>query len=129
MAEYTYSIFHELEKLLYTVDALSRAPLTQSEALGELEEEVEAYVERVVDALQVSEQRLQLYRGAQNQDTLCSQVMKYSQTEWLGKYSLLQNLIPFWNVRQSLIVHTQLLLYNSQIVISKSLQRDHAPNS
>lgn len=42
MAQYTYSVFHVSGKLLYTADAVSRAPLTH--ALGELENEVDAYV-------------------------------------------------------------------------------------
>lgn len=63
MARYDYSIHHVPGKLLYTADALSRAPTFS--ATSKLEEEVKEYVDDVVAALPATERRLQEYRVAQ----------------------------------------------------------------
>ena len=65
--------------------------------------------------------RLQEYRDAQEQEKLCSQVIRYCQTEWPTKQSIPILVLPFWKVRGS---HNQLLLYYHRIVVPKSLQSE-----
>ena len=124
MARFDYTISHVPGKQLCTADTLSRAPMTHTEESGELEEEVERFIEGVVDTLPVTEQRLQQYIDAQTQDTICSQVLKYCQTEWPTKHSVPLEFVPYWKVRGSLTVHNGLLLYQGRIVVPMSLQRE-----
>ena len=124
MARYDYSILHVPGKLLYTADTLSRIPASPDAKAAELEEEVEVYVDGVVETLPATEQRLHEYRDAQAQDNICSQVMRYCQTEWPGKDSIAPDELPYWKVRSSLTVHLGLLLYNHRIVVPKPLQKE-----
>ena len=124
MARYDYSISHIAGKLLYTADALSRAPIPTEESSEELEGEVEQYVKGVVATLPVTESRLQQYEDAQTQDETCAQVKTYCQTEWPSRDSMPDSLLPYWKVRSSLTVYKSLLMYNDRIVIPKQLRRE-----
>ena len=71
LARYDYSIAYAPRKLLYTADALSTALCAERErSAQELEDEVEVFVAGVVPALPATEQRLNVYRNAQEQDRL-----------------------------------------------------------
>ena len=106
LARYDYSIAHAPGKLLYTADALSRAPCAGRErSAQELDDEVEVFVARVVSALPATEQRLNEYRNAQEQDPLCSNVAKYCRAGWHAKHTIESELIPYWKVRSSLSLH------------------------
>ena len=100
LARYDYSIAHAPGKLLYTADALSRAPCAGRErSAQELDDEVEVFVAGVLSALPATEQRLNEYRNAQEQDLLCSNVAKYCRAGWPAKHTIESELIPYWKVR------------------------------
>ena len=124
LARYDYTISHVPGKLLYTADALSRAPTSPAEATTELEEEVEMQVETVVAALPATEQRLREYCDAQSRDETCSQVMKFCATTWPKKQDIAPNILPYWKVRECLTMHNGLLLYNDRIVVPNVLQEE-----
>ena len=66
MAKFDYVIAHIPGKLLYTADALSRAPTSEAgEEPQQLQEEIEAFVESVTSALPASKQRLEIYHKGQ----------------------------------------------------------------
>ena len=72
-------------KHLYTADTLSRAPVARSDDCP-LQEEVEALVNCVVEcSLPVTEQCLNTYRCAQEQDPVCRQVTEYCEKAGRGK--------------------------------------------
>ena len=123
LARYDYSIQHVPSKLLYTADALSRAPLTEVESL-ELQEEVEAFIESVSDNLPASKGRLETYQEAQSSDSVCSRVKEFCTTGWPKKHLIGAEIRPFWKVRKSLSLHNGLLLFNSRIVVPSSLQEE-----
>ena len=70
LAKFNYSICHVPGKLLYTADALSRAPTGKVEE-NSLQEEAKALVESVVESLPTSPQRLDVYKTAQEKDFVC----------------------------------------------------------
>ena len=125
LARYDYTISHVPGKLLYTADALSRAPTSPAEATTELEEEVEMQVETVVTALPATEQRLREYCDAQSRDETCSQVM-FCATTWPKKQDIAPNILPYWKVRECLTMHNGLLLY-TMIVLSYQMYFKRRP--
>ena len=125
MAKYSYTICHVPGKQLYIADTLSRAPqpLTAGEA-DELHEEVETFINGLVQSWPVTEQRLDTYRKAQADDVVLSQVRTYCSSGWPSQKPRLDSLIPFWRVKDSLTISKELLLYNDRIVVPCMLQRD-----
>ena len=124
LARFDYTISHVPGKHLYTADTLSRAPVAGSDD-NSLQEEVEAFVDGVVErSLPATEQRLNTYRCAREQDPVCQQVIEYCRTGWPRKGLVKPDIAPYWKVRGSLTVCNQLLLYDHRIVVPKSLREE-----
>lgn len=69
-----------------TADTLSRAPTTeQGDEDVALEEEVEAFAAAVVESLPATQQRLKMYREAQEVDPVCIQLKHYCSHDWPKK--------------------------------------------
>ena len=64
---------------MYTADTLSRAPLASSQ------EEVQGFVEGVLQSLPATKGRLEEYSTAQQKDPVCARMREYCESEWLGK--------------------------------------------
>ena len=101
MAKFDYSISHVPGKLLYTADALSRDPTPEQEPTT-LQKEVEVFVNSLTKTLPASEQRLEMYRQAQEQDEVCIQVREYCLMGWPKKQLISSYLTPYWKARDSL---------------------------
>ena len=69
-----------------------------------------------------------MYRQAQEQDEVCTQLREYCKTGWPRKQLIPFNLTPYWKARNSLTICNNLLLYNSCIVVPRSLQRETLQN-
>ena len=124
MARFDYVVQHVPGKLLYTADALSRAPVDTEDETTEFPAEVEAFVDSVIQSLPATSQRLEIYQRAQAEDSICSKVIEYCQSSWPEKRTLDLSITPYWKVRGSITVHDGLLLYNQRIVVPRSLQRE-----
>ena len=124
LAKFNYIVYHVPGKLLYTADALSRAPVSES-ADDPLQEEVESFVEAIVQTLlPATPQRLREYRKAQEQDAACSQVLRYCTAEWPQKKFISPEIAPYFKFKNNLTVCDNMLLFNNRIVVPKSLQRE-----
>ena len=86
--------------------------------------EVKAFADSVTQSLPATSQRLEIYRRAQVEDSVCSEVIDYCQSRWLEKRALDISLTPYWKVRGSITVQGGLLLYNQHIIVPCSLQRE-----
>lgn len=124
LARFDYSIQHVSGKLLHTADALSRAPITATEAQLCLSDEVETFIESVTANLPASTQRLEAYRKGQMDDANCQRVRVYCQEGWPKKCPTDPDIVPYWKARASLTLHNDLLLFNNRIVVPKTLQRE-----
>ena len=114
-------IFHVPGKLLYAADALSRAPMPETEDPLE----VEAFVEGITKfTLPASKERLDDYRHAQKEDPVCAQVREYCTKQWPPKKLVSALILPYWNEKDSLSVCNDLLMFGSRIVVPKSLQNE-----
>ena len=123
LARVDYSIVHVPGKLLYTADALSRAPRSTTENDVELEEDTEHMMEVVVGHLPATKQKLCEYARAQASGPVCAKVLQYCQG-WPDKHHIETHLKPYWKVRGELTVGQDLLLYGQRIVVPKSLQQE-----
>ena len=124
LAKFSYKVYHVPGKLLYTADALSRAPVPEV-GEGSLQEEVEAFVEGVTrKSLPATPERLEEYRKAQEVDPICSQLREYCSSEWPPEKFIPQEIKPYYKFKESLTLGSNLLLYNSRIVVPKSLRRE-----
>ena len=110
-------------KLLYTADALSRAPASPvipSED-DSLQDDAELFVNTIVSSLPASKKRLAEYQKAQQEDSTLSTVREYCSKGWPSKDKIGPDLKPYWTVRGSLSLGNNLLLYNNRIVVPQVL--------
>ena len=112
LARYDYSINHTPGKLLYTADALSRAPINSPVDDSSLTDEAEYFMDTCIALLPASKTRMDEFAQAQATDPVCSQVIKYCQEGWPTKHNLDGAVKPYWNVRGELTLsNNKLLLY------------------
>ena len=77
-----------------------------------------------VTHLPASTEKMQCYRKAQSEDTVCSAVRDRCHKGWPEWKAIPTKLFPYWKVRGNLSVDkTNLLLFGKRIVIPKSLRR------
>ena len=120
LAKYNYTVFHVPGKLLYTADALSRAPMAETEK-DPLD--VEAFVENITQFIMpASKERLDEYRQAQKDDPVCTQVREYCLKQWPSKKFVSAEISPYWKEKNNLSVCNDLLMFGNRIVVRKSLQ-------
>ncbi|CAB4004084.1 Hypothetical predicted protein [Paramuricea clavata] len=103
--------------------ALSRAPVGKPDGdVHNLVQEVESNTNEMLGTLSVTTNRLQEIRAVHKADEECSLIHKYSVNSWLT-YRPLQPLIrPYWEAQIHLAVVDDILLYDDQIVIPRSLR-------
>ena len=122
LMRFHFRIVHVPGKELNTADTLSRAPLrTDNESDRDKSNQVDAYIEAIVNSLPATEERIETIRTEQEKDHVCKQIKHYCEAgsiNWTGP------LKPYYPVRMELAVAKGLLLKGSRIVIPKSLQKD-----
>ena len=98
LMRYDYTISHVPGKLLYTADALSRAPASGLPSAGDkmLEDEIQSFVDQVVHNLPVSDVRLQEIIREQRTDPIFNKVCEYIHHGWPEKHNLHQECMPFF---------------------------------
>ena len=89
---------------------------------GELEHEVQAYVESVVANAPVSSQRLSEIRTATQQDGELLQIIAFIRNGWPPKSRMLPSLQPYFSARAHLSETDGLVLYQDMIVIPVALR-------
>lgn len=126
LMRFSYEISHVPGKLLYAADALSRCPQKQPLDVKTitLDETVETYIAAVIKQLPASEDRLQAYCTAQQQDPMCAQVIEFCKRGWPAKQRVQSELKPYWEVRGGFTLYHDLLLQGNRIVIPKKLQME-----
>ena len=111
-------------KLLYTADALSRAPLPRSDGVEDLPGEAEAFVNYItIPSIPATPQRLNEYKQAQLRDAECAKVRKYCKSQWPNKYLVDCSLKPYWRDRGALTLCDDLLMHGSRVIVPRSLRR------
>ena len=63
------------------------------------------------------------YHLPQEEDPVCSKVMEYCHSGWPEKHSVPAAVRAYWKVKNSLSIHSNVLLFNSHIILPFSLQK------
>ena len=87
LMRYDYNIVHVPGKELIIADALSRAPRVSTDG-GDLEQEVDAYVNLILETLPATERRLQEIKTQLETDPILQQVTSYCRDGWPDYISL-----------------------------------------
>jgi len=123
--KYQYSISHVPGKSLEIADALSCAPSSNTTLNdSHFRKEVDTYVNAVMNTLPATDKMLDTIRDAQNWDRSCMQLAKFCLEGWPNRNQLDSDLKPFHSVSAELAIQHGLLMRNSRILISKSLQAE-----
>lgn len=123
LTRFAYTISHVPGKFLYTADTLSRAPVASTDDTQLQEEtQTEFFASALISTLPASQDRLDEYRTAQQEDSTCRQLISFCKQGWPDRPQLQGHLSPYWQVRGELTLHEDLLLYGNRIVVPKSLQ-------
>ena len=125
LMRFDYAISHVPGKHLYTADTLSRAPVASPDATHTWEAaQTETFVHAIASYLPANSDRLHDYRTAQQEDSICSQLISFCKNGWANKGQLTGDLLQYWPVRGELSLHHDLLLRGHRIVMPRSLQQE-----
>ena len=124
LGKFDYHVCHVPGKLLFTADALSRAPMSET-ADGLLQDEVELFVEGMTQtSLPATPARLEEYSKVQEEDPVCSQIRQYCTSQWPLEKFIPPEISPYYQHRTNLTLCGNLFLYNNRIVVPRSLRRE-----
>ena len=118
LMRFDYTVAHVPGTLLYTADTLSCSPQTSAAVDEQQANNMEVKIAAIASQLPVSSDRLEMYKQAQAEDPVCSQVIKYCQTEYPEQQQAKGELRHYWKVRSDLTYCDGLL------VIPKKLQQE-----
>ena len=89
LSRFSYSIQHVPGKHLYTPDTLSRAPVSTADERDKVfQKKAEIFATAAVENLPASPQKLNIYKIAQSEDLVCSQIIRYCQQGWPSKHQI-----------------------------------------
>ena len=125
LMRFSYTIVHVPGKSLCTADALSRSPVsTTCSDDSKFQQEVDAYVNLLINTLPATKGRLIEIQSQQDEDPVCQKLKQYCQEQWPDKSSLKRPYKPYTAVASELCVANDLLLRGSRLVIPPSLWPD-----
>ena len=123
LMRFHFTISHTAGKNLFSADALSRAPLSNSEeSHSDLYLQTQAFVDSVIDGLPASRSRLDQIKYHYTSDAVCSSLLTFCKEGWPEKSALDETLQPYWSERGDFTVQNGLLLKGVRLVIPKILQ-------
>lgn len=123
LLRYDFTISHTPGKELGTADVLSRAPTSSlSTADHSLQEQVDAYVQLVMDSLPATRPRLAEIKAAQEADEVCQKVVKYCREGWPTRvFGVLKK---YQSAGAELSIEQGILMRGDRLVIPSALQND-----
>ena len=123
MRFYFKGVNHVPGKEMYIADALSRMQAENSNKMATVpEEEMNIYVDSVLDSLPVSDVKLMEIKEAQDEDPVCRQIRNSCMEGWPDKFHLNDALKPYWSVRGELTVVYGILLKSSRILVPSAMK-------
>ena len=119
---YQFTISHVSGKYLTTADTLSRAPSSESnEGDRELQNETEAYVSMVFQAIPTTERRLEEIRKHQEEDDVLRLVTSYCRSGWPEHGAVPGVVKPYYPVSSKLSIEKGVLMQGLRVVIPAAL--------
>ena len=120
LMRFHHTIEHIPGKLLVSVDALSRAPVTGDSSDAELHEVSQAFVDHIMSSLPATNQQLGNIAAHQQDDDICQLLIQYCRNGWPDKSTIKGPLKLYWPVAAELTVQNGLLMRGCRIVIPAS---------
>ena len=116
-------MIHVPGKQMYTSDTLSRMSAAENSAENLIDhDEMTLYVANIVEALPISDMRLQQIIQAQESDPVCCKLKEFILEGWPEKYKMSDSLKPYWNFRGELTVVQNVILKSMQILIPSAMR-------
>ena len=103
-------------------DTLSRAPLNT--LTQEITSDTEMFMQSIITTLPATKDYLDTYCTAQLKDHTCSQLIQFCDSGWPNRNSLKGDLRKYRQVRASLTVNDNLLLFGSRIVVPDAMRAE-----
>ena len=85
-------------------------------------EEMNIYVDCVLDSLPVSDMKLMEIKEAQDKDPVCRQIKSYCLEGWPDKFRLNDALKPYWSARGELTTAHGILLKSTRVVVPSAMK-------
>ena len=123
LMQFDYTISHVPGKLLYTADALSRAPIANAD-VDYCDHATELFVQSVLSYLPASTDRLDVFRKAQSADPTCAKLMNFCSKGWPNRKEIQGDLLQYSAAKLHLSVVDNLLLYANRIVVPHSMRAE-----
>ena len=121
------SMVHVPGKQIYAPDTLSRMLARntntehKSKNVDDFNAETEVFVCSVLDAIPISDVKLQQIIDSQDQDEVCKTLKQYCFEGWPEKHMLSTAIKPYWSDRGQLTIVQNILLKSSRVVIPSSM--------
>ncbi len=111
-------MIHVPGKQMCTSDTLSRMSAVEQPAKNLINhDEMRLYVANIIEALPISDVRLQQIIQAQESDPVCCKLKEFILEGWPEKYKMSDSLKPYWNFRGELSVVQNFILKSMQVLI------------
>ena len=122
---FSYDVQHVAGKDLHTADTLSRAPLSTPSTYDdlELEKDVSCFIGEVLQALPISDTRLEEVRQHQAEDHTCRLITSYIDEGWPDKSNLSGTVGMYWQHQSHLTIEAGIILYDGRLLIPSSLRQ------
>lgn len=116
-------LVHVPGKELYVADTLSRLqPLKQHTEETIPENEMNIYIESILQGIPISDQKLQQVKDAQGEDEVCRKIKTFCLEGWPEKFHLNDAIKPYWSERDELTIVQGILMKSNRIVIPSSMK-------
>ena len=86
------------------------------------EEEMNIYVDSVLDSLPVSDVKLMEIKEAWDEDPVCRQIKSYCLEGWPDKFHLNDALKPYWSARGELTTVHGILLKSTRVFVPSAMK-------
>jgi hypothetical protein len=124
LMRFSFTAEHRPGKKLVIADTLSRCPMPDV-ACVVLANDIDIYVNSIIQSLPVSEDKLNVIRKATSEDETLSRVIALTKDGWpKHRKDVSDDLAPFFNKKESFSIANGLLLYGSRMVIPTALRQD-----
>lgn len=124
LMRYKYGVCHVPGKELGMADILPRRPLEDTGNDDDLEEQINTYVRAIIRGLPATDTRLQQIIIAQQDDTVCKQLISFSKHGWSSQRTLKANVAEYLQYHSDIAVEEGLLMKSSRIVIPKDMRKE-----
>ena len=116
------NLFIDREKQ-YIADTLSRA-CVNNKVDSQLEKECESNMHLHINSIDSTDGSIQKIKDESERDPCLAKILNYCSSKWPdNKAECDPNVMPYWQLRNHLSIHNNMIVYNNRIVIPKSLKK------